>query len=153
MTTLNTGVPAIRLQAEEVEVSRRSVAGDTLRVKTVTREREHQVNEDLSHVQVQVKRVPIERPIDAVPPTREEGDTTILSVVEEIIVVERRLILKEEVHIRRVYVTEHHEEMVVLREQGVEIFRAEAASPALCDERQPLASAAIASAGIPTLQE
>jgi stress response protein YsnF len=148
MTTLNTGVPAIRLQAEEIEVSRRSVAGDTLRVKTVTREREHHVNEDLSHVRVEVKRVPIERPIDAIPSTREEGDTTIMSVVEEIIVVERRLILKEEVHIRRVHVTEHHEELVVVREQGVEISRVGAASPALCDEPHPLAAAAI-----PTLQE
>ena len=40
--------------------------------------------------------MPIGRPVDAVPPVREEGDTTVMSVVEEIVVVEHRLILKEE---------------------------------------------------------
>jgi stress response protein YsnF len=78
-----------------------------------------------------------------VPPTREEGDTTILSVVEEIIVIERRLFLKEEVHIRRVHVAERHQETEVVREQSVEIFRVEADSPVLGDVRHPLAAAAI----------
>jgi stress response protein YsnF len=98
-------------------------------------------------VRVEVERVLIERPVAAVRPTREEGDTTILSVVEEIIVIERRLILKEEVHIRRVHVAERHQETVVVREQSVEISRVEAA-PTLGDDRQPLAAAAI-----PILQE
>ena len=83
------------LHAEDVRVARRTIAGDTLRVEAITRSRDHNID---------------------VPPTREEGDTTILSVVEEIIVIERRLILKEEVHIRRVHVAERHQETVVVRE-------------------------------------
>ena len=59
---------------------------------------------------------------------REEGDTTIISVVEEIVVVERRLVLKEEVRLRRVRVTEQHRETVVLREQDAVITRTEAGS-------------------------
>jgi stress response protein YsnF len=141
--TPKTGEPGLRLHAEDVTVSRRTVAGDTVRLGTVTRERDHHIDESLSHVQVEVERVPIGRPVTAVPPTREEGDTTILSVVEEIIVIERRFILKEEVHIRRVHVAERHQETVVVREQSVEVSRVEAASPALWDERHPLAVAAI----------
>jgi stress response protein YsnF len=145
--TPDTGEPVLRLHAENVTVSRRTVAGDTLRVGTITRRRDHHIDESLSHVRVEVERVLIGRPVAAVPPTREEGDTTILSVVEEIIVIERRLILKEEVHIRRVHVAERHQETVVVREQSVEISSVEAA-PALGDDRQPLAAAAI-----PILQE
>jgi stress response protein YsnF len=78
---------------------------------------------------VQVERVPIGRAVAAVPAVREEGDTTILPVVEEVIVVERRLILKEEVHIRRIKVAERHTETVTTREQTVEIYRTEADSP------------------------
>ena len=139
--TPDTGESVLRLHAENVTVSRRTGAGDTLRVGTITRRRDHHIDESLSHVRVEVERVLIGRPVAAVPPTREEGDTTILSVVEESIVTERRLILKEEVHIRRVHVAERHQETVVVREQSVEISRVEAA-PALGDDRQPLAAAA-----------
>jgi len=132
--TPDTGEPVLRLHAEDVTISRRTVAGDTVRIGTVTRERDHHINESLAHVRVEVERVLIGRPIAAVPPIRKEGDTTILSVVEEIIVIERRLILKEEVHIRRVHVAERHQESVVVREQSVEISRVEAAS-ALGDDR------------------
>jgi stress response protein YsnF len=132
--TPDTGEPILRLHAEDVTISRRTVAGDSVRIGTVTRERDHHIDESLAHVRVEVERVLIGRPIAAVPPIREEGDTTILSVVEEIIVIERRLILKEEVHIRRVHVAERHQESVVVREQSVEISRVEAAS-ALGDDR------------------
>jgi hypothetical protein len=124
------GEPVLRLLAEGVTVSRRSVAGDTVHVEMVTHTRDFHIDESLSHTRVEVEHVPIGRPVTAVPPTREEGDTTILSVIEEIIVIERRLILKEEVHIRRVPVTQRHQETVAVREQTVEISRGEAASPA-----------------------
>jgi stress response protein YsnF len=43
--------------------------------------------------------------------------------VEEVLVVERRLVLKEEVHIRRVRTTERHKEMVMLRYQEAVVTR------------------------------
>jgi stress response protein YsnF len=139
-TTSDNGVPAIRLLAEDLVVSKRNVAGDTVRVETVTHTRDHHIDEILTNTRVEVERIPIGRPITTVPPVREEGDTTILSVVEEVIVIERRLILKEEVHIRRVHVAERHHETVVLREQSVEISRIEAASSAPEDDRRHLAA-------------
>ena|ERR1700761_7550732 len=102
----DSGEPTILLHAEDFTLDRRSVAGDTVRVETTTRTRDYNIDELLSHTRVQVERVPIGRIVTAVPPVREDGDTTILPVVEEVIVVERRLILKEEVHIRRVQVAE-----------------------------------------------
>ena len=70
-----------------------------------------------------MERVPIGRVIDAVPPVREEGDTTVLPVVVEEVVVQRRLVLKEEIRIRRLRSTGRHRETVVLREQEAVITR------------------------------
>jgi hypothetical protein len=67
--------------------------------------------------------VAIGRPVDAVPPVRQEGNTTVFSVVEEVVVVERRLVLKEEIRLRRMQTTERHRESVTLREQDAVIER------------------------------
>ena len=100
---LRVGETHFPLYAEDLTVSRRQIAGDMVQVRTVTRENESVVDETLNHKRVQIDRIPIGRQVDAVPPVRQEGDTTILSVVEETVVVERRLILKEEIHIRRLH--------------------------------------------------
>ena len=117
--------PAFPLHAEELSVSRQQIAGDTVQVSIVTREGEGVVDEMLNHERVEIDRVPIGRPVDAIPPVRQEGETTILPVVEEIIVVRRRLILKEEVRIKRLHVSERHQEAVVLRKQEAVITRME----------------------------
>ena len=111
------------LYAEDLTVSKRQIAGDMVQVSTVTRENESFVDEMLNHERVQIDRIPVGRQVDAVPPVRQEGDTTILPVVEETVVVERRLILKEEIHIRRLHVSERHQEAVILRKQEAVITR------------------------------
>ena len=70
----------------------------------------------------------LRRAIEVAPPISHEGDITIIPVVEEIVVVERRLVLKEEIRIRRVSTKEQHQETVVLREQEAVITREEAGS-------------------------
>jgi uncharacterized protein (TIGR02271 family) len=117
--------PHIPLYAEDLTVSKRQAAGDMVQVSTITSEHETFVDETLNHERVQIDRIPIGRQVDAKPPVRQEGDTTILSVVEETIVIERRLILKEEVHIRRLHVSERYQEPVVLRKQEAVITRIE----------------------------
>ena len=111
------------LYAEDLTVSKRQIAGDMVQVGTVTRETESLVDEMLNHERVQIDRIPVGRQVDAVPPIRQEGDTTILPVVEETVVVERRLILTEEIHIRRLHVSERHQEAVILRKQEAVITR------------------------------
>jgi uncharacterized protein (TIGR02271 family) len=119
------GATHFPLYAEDLTVSKRQIAGDRVQVSTVTREDATFVDETLNHERVEIDRIPIGRQVDAVPPVRQEGDTTILSVVEESIVVERRLILKEEVRIRRLHIMERHQETVPLRKQEAVITRIE----------------------------
>ena len=127
------------LLAEALVVARRRTHR-TVRVTTVTHEHEHEqfVDEALTHERVEIERVPIGRTVEAVPPIREEGDTTILPVVVEVVVVERRLVLKEEVRIRRLRSTERHQQVVTLRTQDAVITRTEAAPQPAGDVRPAL---------------
>ncbi len=113
----------LELEAEELVVTKRPVTGATVRVSTVTRSVEHQVDEALAHEQVEVERVAIGRIVESVPEVREEDGVTIIPVVEEVIVVERRLILKEEVRITRRRVEARHVQAVVLRRQEAVVTR------------------------------
>ena len=58
-------------------------------------------DEPLWREEVEVTRVPMQRVVDGPVPVREENDTTIISVVEEVLVVEKRWMLREEIHIRK----------------------------------------------------
>jgi hypothetical protein len=59
------------------------------------------VNESLLEEAVNVERVPVNRFIEQPVETRQEGDVTIVPVMEEVLVVQRRLMLKEEIRITR----------------------------------------------------
>ena len=121
----------LELKAEELVVARRPVAGATVRVSTVTRRIEQEVDEALTHEHVDVERVAIGRIIETVPEIREEDGVTIVSVVEEVLVVERRLVLKEEVRITRRRVEARHVEIAVLRRQDAVVTRLAPGEPAV----------------------
>ena len=81
------------------------------------------VEVDLNHDHVVVERVAVGRIVEAIPPVRQEGDVTILPVVEEEVVITRRLILTEEVHMRRVRTVTRHTETMALRKQTISVTR------------------------------
>jgi len=111
------------LYAEEISVSKRVEATNRIQVSTVTHAHEELVEALLAREEAQVERVAVGRPVDAVPPVREEGDTIVIPVVEEILLAERRLMLKEEVRIRRVRQTIRSQERVILRKQEAVVTR------------------------------
>jgi uncharacterized protein (TIGR02271 family) len=113
------------LHGETLAVSRRKVETSVVQVSTVTQSNDALVDEALSHERVEIERVPVGRIVATAPSVREEGDVTIIPVLEETIVIEKRIVLKEEIRVRRVRVTEQHRETVVLREQEVVIKRSE----------------------------
>jgi uncharacterized protein (TIGR02271 family) len=113
----------IPLLAEEVSVAKRQIVTGRVEVATLCREREGLVDELLSHEDVEIERTPVGKTVEQAPRIREEGDTIIIPVVEEILVVERRLLLKEEVRVRRVRRAERHRERVNVRRQDVVVTR------------------------------
>lgn len=113
----------LQLLAEDLSVTKETRETGRVRVSTHTREREALIDEDLARERVEIETIPIARRIDAIPQVRQEGDTTIIPVVEERLVVDRQLVLKEEVRVKRVRTTERYQEKVALREQEAVVTR------------------------------
>jgi uncharacterized protein (TIGR02271 family) len=111
------------LLAEEVSVAKERVVTGQVKVGTITREREQLVEELLEQEHIEVERTAIGKQVDKAPPVRQEGDTLVIPVLEEIVVVERRLLLKEEVRIHRTREKQPYQERVVLRKQEAVITR------------------------------
>lgn len=116
--------PAILPVAEErlVTAKRRVVTGQ-VRVRLLTETEDAPVTADLSGERVEVTHVPVNREVAEPPATRTEGDVTIIPVLEEVLSVERRLFLREEIHLRRVPTTETVETTVPLRRQRAVVER------------------------------
>jgi uncharacterized protein (TIGR02271 family) len=116
-------VAAIPLAEERVSVTKREVETGRLRIQVSVEERQDAVPVELSHDEVEVERVPVNKAVSQLPSVRLEGSTTIIPVVEEVVVVEKRLILVEEIHVRRKSVAETREIPVMLRSEQVRIDR------------------------------
>jgi uncharacterized protein (TIGR02271 family) len=101
--TENITVPLVE---EELTATTRERDLGSVRINKRVETQAAQVTTDVGHEEVTVERVPINQPIDAAPESRFEGDTLVIPVVEEVLVTEKRLMLREEVHIRRHWVTE-----------------------------------------------
>jgi uncharacterized protein (TIGR02271 family) len=75
--------------------------------------------------QVHVERVTINRVVDTPPEVRHEGDTMIIPVLREEVVVTTRLVLVEELHVRKQTLNTNHTEEVMLRREEVHYERLE----------------------------
>ena len=114
------------LLEEVVHVGNRMVERGRVRVSTRTETAEEIVRQTLRGDAVTVERVPVDRTLaegEALPVPRTEGDTTVIPVLEEVLVVEKRLVLKEEVRIRRITSGEDVEVPITRRVQAAVIER------------------------------
>ena len=113
----------IPLVEETAIVGKREVITGRVRVHTVTDAIEELARADVQRETVDVTRVPIDRIVETAPEIRTEGDVTIVPVLEEVLVVEKRLVVKEELHIRRRVESEAVEVPVSLRKQRAIVER------------------------------
>jgi uncharacterized protein (TIGR02271 family) len=117
-----TVIPVIE---EELDVQKHVVETGKVRLTKVVHEHETVVDEPLFRDEVEVERVRIDRVVDGPLPIRYENDTMIVPIMEEVLVVEKRLILKEELHIHKRRVETHRPQQVTLRREEVHIERPE----------------------------
>jgi len=113
---------------ETIAIGKRTVESGRVRVHKRVVEHEELVSDTLNSEQVEVERVPINQIVDRAAGARQDGDTVVIPVYEEMVVVEKRLVLKEEVrlHIRRT--TNEWSERVTLRREEIDIERDDAAA-------------------------
>ena len=117
------GTMVVPVVAEKLDLQKRVVEGGGVRIRKVVREREEVVDEPLMREEVRVKRVPVGRVVDGPVPVRYVGNTMIVSLLEEVLVVEKRLMLKEELHITKDEVESHRPQRVTLRSEEATIER------------------------------
>jgi len=113
----------LRLLEEELSIGRRKVETGRVRVHRATREVVQSVDEELFHDQHEIETIAIGTFVDERPLMRETDDEIIIPIVEEVLVVERRLRLKEELHIKKQRVSQRHREDVILRVQEAHVSR------------------------------
>ena len=116
-------VAAIPLVEERVSIAKRQVESGRLRVRISVEEREERVPVELAHDEVEIQRIPKNLPLSELPGVRLEGSVTIIPVVEEVVVVEKRLVLVEEIHVRRTTGKATQEIPVSLRSESAAIER------------------------------
>jgi uncharacterized protein (TIGR02271 family) len=108
---------------ETLTVETRAVETGRVRIRKVVHEREELVDPPLRREEVIIERVPINRVVEGPLPVRYDGDTMIISLLEEVLVVETRLLLKEEVRITTRRTETHRPVPVTVRREDVTIER------------------------------
>jgi uncharacterized protein (TIGR02271 family) len=116
----------IPVVAEELTVETYRVARSRVRVHKRVEVREEVVDTPTVIEEVVVERIPVNRLIDdadEVPTAREEGDVTVIPVIEEVLVVHKQLMVREEVRMFKRSKTVPASQTVVLRREVVDIHR------------------------------
>ena len=86
---------------EQAVVRKRKRLTNGVRVHTIVHEDDQVIDEPMVTEQVEVERIPLGHWVEAPVPVRQEGDTTIVTLHEEVTVVETRLRATEEVRLIR----------------------------------------------------
>jgi|GEM_PF-778794 len=113
---------------EQLQVDVDRIETGSVRVRKVIQEETKPVSVTLREEHVEVRRVPVNRPVDERYAPRQDGDTLIIPVFEYVPVVKMQLMLKEEVHVMTVE-SQHEavrefilksEEIVIERREGTD---------------------------------
>ena len=108
---------------EQVTIDKKEIDTGTVRVTRHVFEHTEPVHVVVSHDECKVDRVPAGYFVDKAPEVRWEGDTMIIPILKEVAVVEKKLLLVEELHVKKTIVQESHTENITLRKEGIEVSR------------------------------
>lgn len=111
------------LIAEELEISKRLKEIGRLRISKRVNSTPSVVEEQLRHEHYEVKRVPINQTLDHPVEPRQEGDTLIFPILEEVLVIEKRMVLVEELHITRKIEERRERQEIELRKEEIDVER------------------------------
>ncbi|MEW6613623.1 YsnF/AvaK domain-containing protein [Thermithiobacillus tepidarius DSM 3134] len=106
---------------EQLRIHKRTRANGGVRVHKTVHEREAEVEEPILREDVQIEHVAVNRIVDSAPAPRQEGDTLVIPLLEEVLVVEKRIMLREELRITKCRHQQQHAQRVTLRREEVTI--------------------------------
>ncbi len=109
---------------ETLEVSRERVETGRVRISKSVESREEVVDEPLAREKIRVEHVPINQVVSGeTPKIREEGDVTVIPILEERIVTRTELVLVEEVRVHRERSEYRDPQRITLRKEVVAVER------------------------------
>ena len=108
---------------ERARIDKQIVERAVVRISTSIKQTEHVLAESLRHEEVEIRRVPVNKEVEAMPGVRQEGDVVVIPIVEERAVLVKRLVLVEELHVQRKLVEEIVETPVSVRSTEVSVER------------------------------
>lgn len=113
-------IPVIQ---EQITFDKQVIESGKVRISKRIVEHEELVDVPLFREEVDVEHVPINQFVDTPPQVRQEGDTMIIPVVQEQIFYQKRLLLVEELHVRKQIIEEHKPQQITLLKEEVDITR------------------------------
>lgn len=106
---------------EELAVGKRTVETGLTRIKKIVQTQQAVVDEDLLKDEVLVERVPVNRYVETPASVRQEDGVLIVPLMEEVLVVEKRLLLREELHVTKRARTVRSPRTVLLRSEEAKV--------------------------------
>ena len=111
---------------ERLNVAKRTVSTGVIQIIRRLEEYSETVETPLTSITFEISRQAVNRLVSERPAPREEGETTIYSVVEERVVLATELILKEEIRVTRRETVTNDRQVVTLYRDHVDVKRSSA---------------------------
>jgi uncharacterized protein (TIGR02271 family) len=115
----------LELLEEQLKIDKRVVELGRVFIETKVETKQQVVEALLQEEEVEVERVSIDQFVDEVPQIREEDGVLIIPVIEERIVVQTRLVLKEELRVRKTIRQDLVRRTIPLRSEHAVVTRQE----------------------------
>jgi uncharacterized protein (TIGR02271 family) len=117
------GEIVIPVMDEDLVVGVKEVESGSVRVHKRVERSLRKIAGPLLRERVEIRRVPVNRVVEKAPAVRQEGDATIVPVVEERLTIAKKLVLVEEIHLIRRRTQERFVKEVPVARERVEIQR------------------------------
>lgn len=113
----------VSLAEERVELGTKKVVDRRVRITRSTRSDEKLIEAELTHEDALIKRISINEAVSPgnIPQVRQEGEVTIIPIIEERVEIVKYYVLTEEIHVIKKIRKETHQENIILRSQEINI--------------------------------
>jgi len=113
----------VSLAEERVELGTKKVVDRRVRITRSTRSDEKLIEAELTHEDALIKRISINEAVSSgnIPQVRQEGEVTIIPIIEERVEIVKYYVLTEEIHVIKKIRKEIHQENIILRSQAINI--------------------------------
>ena len=113
--------PSLNVLQEQVNIDKKIVESGKVVIHKKVHKEDKDVEVPVSHEEVEIKKVTVNKYVTEAPDVRYEGNITIIPVIKEVAVIEKKLLLVEEIHVIKHVVEKTEEHVVPLRKEEIQV--------------------------------